>query len=118
MSKEKILEGNKLIAEFMMYSKFGDINLSHICTEEKLSFLEDYKYNSDWSCLMPVFDKFTKDFDISWRISSTLVSLYNPQTNIDGRWEINCPENIIVDAWRGVVSAIKDINQNKLNETN
>jgi hypothetical protein len=109
MSKEDVFNGNKIIAKFMMYSKFGDIDLSNMNELEKSYFLEECRYDLNWDYLMPVFNKFTKDFDISWKISSTMVSLYNPQTNLDGRWEINCPENVIIDAWKGALSFTKTL---------
>jgi hypothetical protein len=97
----------EIIAEFMKFSKCGKVDLSHICIEEKSHFLGEVNYKESWDWLMPVFDKLTRDYDISWRISSTEVRTYNPQLNIDGRWEVNCPENIIVDAYRAVLSNIK-----------
>ena len=115
MNKKEIFEGNKLIAEFMdgkVKSDLFQIDEGWIwLPHENMCKINSLRYNFSWDWLMPVFDKFTSKFNISWKISSTMVSIYNPNTNINGRFEINCPENIIIDAWRGVISTIKDINK-------
>lgn len=61
MTKEQIIEGNKLIAEFMgeRFEDFnGSIALSH--EEEGVWYYDPVvylDYNSDWSLLMPVVEK-------------------------------------------------------------
>ena len=62
MTREEILEGNKLIAEFMGFSNVEVFNnsllLSHpiegIWYYDPLWYLD---YHKDWSILMPVVDK-------------------------------------------------------------
>jgi hypothetical protein len=50
MSKEEILEGNKLIAEFMDKPEWGnEFNVSHV------------KYHFSWDWLMPVYIKIAKE---------------------------------------------------------
>lgn len=110
MKENDILDKNEKvqIASFMRFSKSGKQDFSNICDIEKQCFIDECNYLS-WEYLMPVFEKFTRDFDISWRISSDCVRTHNPQTNISGCWEINCPENIIIDAYRAAISNIKSL---------
>ena len=64
MTNQEILEGNKLIAEFMQYSDIDCHECKHsgVCnhlqcglsTQEKI---EQFKFNSSWDWLMEVIDK-------------------------------------------------------------
>ena len=64
MTKEKILEGNKIIAEFMQYSDIDCHECKHsgVCnhlqcglsTQEKI---EQFKFHSSYDWIMPVVEK-------------------------------------------------------------
>ena len=82
----QIIEGNKLIAEFMEFP-----------TAETAGRINDdaAKYHSSWDWLMPVVEKIGKsDFGSNEPLAS--VSLYSP----------------IYLVWKNVVEAIKDYNKN------
>lgn len=56
MTQEEIVEGNKLIAEFMGIDYDKTANIS----DGTSSYHENIKYNSSWSWLMPVIEKMEK----------------------------------------------------------
>jgi hypothetical protein len=72
MSEEEILEGNKLIAEFMGYKY---INPKDSCdrwgwylngdNSTSINYLKELKYHSSWDCLMPVVEKIESILSIS-----------------------------------------------------
>jgi hypothetical protein len=77
MSEQEIIEGNKLIAEFMgvdFYDKYFNINLhDSLYTRDNYNLFinmimelhpNDLKYNSSWDWLIPVIDKI-EDLDVS-----------------------------------------------------
>ena len=110
MKENNILDKTEKVqfASFMKFSKSGKHDFSNICDSEKQCFIDDCNYLS-WDYLIPVFEKLTRDFDISWRISSDCVRTNNPKTNTSGCWEINCPDYIIIDAYRAAISNIKSL---------
>ena len=132
MTPDEIIEGNKLIAEFMglnfsdvfdtcrnnLYDGTGHRNpeyldnpINHIC------------YHNSWDYLMPVYEKISYNLDFGWRISSTEIRIYShcgqPQGDYDGRWFVDDLHNIIYDAHRSIVTFITWYNkQEKSNEEN
>jgi hypothetical protein len=121
MTQEEILEGNKLIAEFMgaklitddpnfmggnvpffRLAKFNDIERNY--TKYEL------KYHSSWDWLMPVVEKIEKE--LFWQIE-----LYRNQCKIwhetDGKTLWRETESKIQSTWLAVVEFIKWENKNK-----
>lgn len=78
MSEQEVLEGNKLIAEFMgiKQNDFGHwINKDHLLGSQSKLFDFELKYHSSWDWLMPVVEKIEKD------------TVYDLTTNYDKRYE-------------------------------
>lgn len=117
MTQKEILEGNRLIAEFMG----GIYKSDRFVIDDGWVFLPFHnmqqikrlKYNSSWDWLIPVYNKFTSDLDIAWKITSKGVFIHNHNNGYNSLFEVNCPENVIVDAYRGAVNFIKWYNKNK-----
>lgn len=136
-----IEEGNMLIADFMNYVRVEEKYSSLPCfyypsseghmqiTDEDFSEPDfdvtnfaftkyNLGYDSSWDWLLPVYNKLSLEMDIAWEITSKGVRIYSHSgqyaENFDGCWTINCPENVIADAWKAVVEFI--IYYNQLNE--
>lgn len=130
MSKEEVLESNKLIAAFMGFNQKLSDNKYKIPSEPgygKLSdiiFIDSCEYNSSLDWLMPVIEKIeglenVRINEITIGIVSTMIYARNRETN-----EFYQPMNYSVGETRldrtynAVVEFIKWYNQNKSNETN
>jgi|SRR6185312_15737930 len=59
MKENEILEGNKLIAEFMG-AVFAETQINIPSKDGQWYFIEDLKYNYSWDWLMPVVEKIKK----------------------------------------------------------
>ena len=119
MSKEEILESNKLIAEFMgglFKSNKFTINDGWVWLPfENMCKITSLRYNSSWDWLMPVIEKI-ESFGYRWEVGMSTTSPYH-YCKI---WSIGSIEGISSsDAIYGaVIKFIKWYNQNKSNETN
>ena len=139
MNKEEIEAGNKIIAEWVGLKQVMWPDEKELMWVNK-NFIEDFtdfenfsndskfdwagslpqttklQYHCDWNWLMGVYIKLSVELDIGWKITSKYVNIYThigqPVGDFDGRWGINCPDNVIVDAWRAIVSFIKWHNDN------
>lgn len=105
MTTEEILEGNKLIAEFMKLD-YSDAPSDGTCNSDE-SYL---KYHYDWNWLMPVVEK----------IENTIVDNIELSTQIEGSscvvlgTHIFCESDTKIEAtWLAVVKFIKWYNQNR-----
>ncbi len=120
MEQEKIIEGNKLIAEFMGMIPFE--NPYRKITKEdgfyrrfnedgSIDIIGDLNFNLSWDWLMPVVEKID-GFDgvtVTMRGSKTVIIL-NDHKNI------SCHTIVRINStWRVVVDFIKWYNQNNKN---
>lgn len=95
---------DELIAEFMGY------------TVTPITDLTGY-YQKSWDNLMPVYNELTSRLDIAWKITSKGVHIHNHGGGFEGKWEINCPEAVIIDAYRAIVGFIKWYNEQSTHTT-
>lgn len=118
MTTEEIVEGNRLIAEFMGYKQrengglfWGNDGLGGL-------YPKDLKYHSSWDWLMPVVEKIINSNCSSaelcgeWYLNSSKYSfsMLNDQTN---SCEGNSKNSLIEATWLAVVEFIKWYNENK-----
>lgn len=71
MSEQEIIEGNKLIAEFIgiKQNDFGHwINKDHLLGSQSKLFDFELKYHSSWDWLMPVVEKIENDLQDSFNV--------------------------------------------------
>lgn len=112
--KEKaIIEGNRLIAEFMGAS-FDDLgNVSFVMPADGIGLAgcgqHAIKYHSSWDWLMPVVEKIEK-LGYGFVIIGEQTEIY---TNYDGQLFVEDGETKIESVWKVVISFIKWYNQNK-----
>ena len=128
MNKEEILEGNKLIAEFIEYTPIylnSNYNrLKCFCDEyitcpqcRGLEEAETYGYfHSSWDWLMPVVIKMASMKEYISKYESFYIE-GNPIAcfSTSDIYDVNLNLQIL---WNEVIEFIKWYNQNKLNETN
>jgi hypothetical protein len=121
MTDEEILEGNKLIAEFIGWKEYQDSlnsNKGRIVMEfpgKKSVFLDMMKYHSSWDWLMPVVEKIEKNGAIvemwgslGWNCRIWVMENGEKKVNLlDGD-----KETLIEAAFPVVVEFIKWYNQN------
>ena len=105
MSKEEILEGNKLIAEFMDEPEW--------CNEFNVL---DVKYHSSWDWLMPVVEKIAKSkypiyLYFSHIQNSCIVHELNNDIAIIRESESSRLESPLLSAYKAVIEFIKWHNQ-------
>lgn len=113
MKEEKVIEGNRLIAEFLghKFQKSGNFKHPYIQINTNIIFDNELEYHSNWKELMPVVEKIV---DISGFI------------NIDDMeekqyWVLNNLTSMRITAhiqwvWKAVVNYIKWYNENILFE--
>ena len=133
MKTSEIIEGNKLIAEFMngIYSEnanawgFGNARIEHKTKiiqgkkYENLVWAErwevELKYHSSWDWLIPVVEKI-ESLNNYTRIETPINKKELRQTycNIDGKEEFKTYSKSKIEAlWLAVVEFIKWYNENK-----
>lgn len=98
MEKQKILEGNKLIAEFMGYVVLEAGYRSKDLERNELQ-IDDLKYQKSWDCLMPVVEKIEKyvcKYNLKERFCMGMLSILTP----------------IEDVYKEVIEFIKWYNKN------
>jgi hypothetical protein len=111
---------NKLLAQFMQWEiveNQGELFVD--CHPEKeqapLQLLNEMF--KDWESIMVVYNNLSIKLDVAWEITSKGVRIYThagqPIGDFDGTWKINCPKNVLLDAYRAVVEFIKWYNKNK-----
>ena len=138
MTDKEIIEGNKLIAEFMgikevqsSYDSYGQLtpiwytkndvfksNVYSVPNKSFAEFLKKAKYSSSWDWLMPVVEKINKDyvFDVSRNYVRIYdINDYNEQDDtIYVIYQFLCDDKKLIDlVWLGVVEFIKWYNKNK-----
>ena len=122
MKKEEILEGNKIIAEFMD-KKFVGSNGEHIDIEFQGRPLTAH-YHTSWDWLLPVYKKLVTQLkklssDIKSYKGCSWVSKQATLKHID---DCDCAIRCeiwgvrIIDAFNGIVETIKWYNENKDNK--
>ena len=112
MTKEEILEGNRLIAEFMGLKPkmlnpdqyyWSDAQFFHTVndTPEKVmdDIVEYVKYRTSWDWIMPVVNKIGKDFDVD--------SLLKSENFLCMR--DNCVWGDPEGVWRSVIEMINEL---------
>lgn len=120
MDTTKINKNNNLITVFL------DKDIGHDFMVLKDQRWVRTKYHESWDWLMPVYDYLTLKHDVAWKITSKGVRIYThlgqPIGDFDGRWEMNCPKDVLLDAYRGIIQFItwynKQINEQSSNISN
>lgn len=112
MTEEQILEGNKLIAEFMMavamppngQLHFKETHIfkpkgrSNLCHEAMVCMPEDLEYHSSWDWLIPVIDKITS--------MDEYIAYKNHTSNIVNDGGIYINTKYIINTWKEVIEFI------------
>ena len=122
MKQEEIIENNKLIAEFIGIEYIeGDCNQKWRLTNSPIhkvtmsSHSVHLHFDVSWDWLMPVYNKLSLKHDIGWKITSKYINIYThagqPIGDFNGMFEINCPQNVMSDAYRAIVAFIKWYNK-------
>ena len=117
MTTEEIIEGNKLIAEFMTgetyntfyLPEFGQYFNSYGQIEYTETFSPDeLKYHSSWGWLMPVVEKIkqTKQADIIIHAKNLVQISYNKET------KTYFSGSLLEDVWSACTEFVKWYNQN------
>ena len=119
----EIIEGNKLIAEFMGWSKSPYEHLPNkMYKDDKGIHVDQLKYNSSWDWLMPVVEK-VEEFGYPTLVKS---DYYRKKLDYEvcifqkGTGELLIENDFggqtkIMTTWRAVVEFIRWYNQNKEN---
>lgn len=108
MKTQEIIEGNKLIKQFMEIDVFT-------YGSWKQDQLTEGKYHSSWDWLMPVVLKINTmdNFDYSVKIFTMDCQIENSKGEIIARCECKYnPDELINSVWEAVVEFIKWYNQN------
>lgn len=103
MKEEVIIEGNKLIAEFMGYEYIGGDVMHYPYLrkgDEIIAVHNDVCYHSSWDWLMPVVHKITGEIQQDYPLKTTMI------TDL----AIHTPRE---DVWEAVVEFIKWYNSQK-----
>lgn len=113
METREILEGNKLIAEFLGYdtSKHWWYNLKGGLPAIKA---ENIKYHSSWNELMPIVEKIAKKYNvrITWMPSAINVTYIERDDVFDDEIASMGGMSAIENTWYAVVNFIKWANKN------
>ena len=112
MIDKKIIEGNKLLAEFMGLEIITD-DISYFDTNYRTL----RKYDSDWSALMPVVEKI-KTLNYAVTITQNICTIRacimgdrTVRAHQSGNYKT--PNTKIYNTWLAVIQFIKWYNQNK-----
>lgn len=127
MTQQEILEGNKLIAEFMG-SSFKTYKKGHIRKDSvTVCYFDDgmspfsggvsiknLKFHSSWDWLMPVVEKIEKDYWVTVTTTRGIsaVSIHQPKLAYEKIARVDSA-NKIEAVWLAVVEFIKWYNENK-----
>jgi hypothetical protein len=85
MTEQEILEGNKLIAEFMGYKYFPNNSLNGIKgvyekEGKSLMLITDFTYHSSWDWLMPVVEKIgSLECVYHWELTQNTFTIYSDE---------------------------------------
>lgn len=106
MTEEKILDGNKLIAEFMGAKYNSKLDLVNLGANHKLVGINELQYHSSWDWIMPVVEKIHSDTDFWVTIYYRSCKVF--PMNIGVEMEILIEEKPTIEAvWIAVVEFIK-----------
>ena len=114
MSKEEILESNKLIAEFMYNDSFYEAKDECYCEDKSGCidfYIEDAKYSKSWDWLMPVVEKIVNHIDVNKVTWLTRQQIFGNLYSAISTVSLN-------NIYLATIEFIKWYNQNKLNESN
>lgn len=119
MTAEEIIQGNKLIAEFMGYELYNGLFI-HSESETPIGntfYPDQSKYHSSWDWLMPVVEKMeSKGFEVqigrSLFVKNTNYCMIHDIGNAFCIEHEDVADKIIV-VYRAVIEFIKWYNQNK-----
>lgn len=116
MSEQEIIEGNKLIAEFMGWEISGPGFASgYENPHNAYCHFEDLQFYSSWDWLMPVLTNIEKNFWVTTttRRGYSAVSIHQPQKGYEKIARVDS-ENKLEATWSAIVEFIKWYNtQNK-----
>lgn len=135
MKQEEILKGNLMIALFMEWkidNSFPDKDKVYRSPNNDLELTTTFKFNSDWSKLMPVIDKIGKtiipkewlnagwDLSIHYSIHSVGTSFeigdhdrHISDSGIEAKEWLNISKEPITKTWLAVIEFIKWYNEQK-----
>ena len=110
MQEQEIIEGNKLIVEFIGYKFIEDGHQYWRLSDKHLLLENELKYHSSWDWLMPVVLKINTmdNFDYSVKIFTMDCQIENSKGEIIVRCECKYnPDELINSVWEAVVEFIK-----------
>lgn len=128
MNNQEILEGNKLIAEFLGFEFKNGITQNEVfytLEKEHPIYLQGYsykcaKFHSSWDWLMPVVEKIqnlyrtSEYFGALINISTTHISISCADFNYcDSKPQKDWEPFDIIRVWKAVIEFIKWYNKNK-----
>ncbi len=112
MKKEEIIEGNKLIAEFMggEFNERQSFVYFKLPVNKAYSVLDDLKYHSSWDWLMPVVEKIEKgNFGVKQCRKVVEIYIDDTKENIIHSKHRNRIESL----WYAIIEFINWYNKNK-----
>lgn len=106
MEDKEILEGNKLIAEFM-----GSIIINETVFRLNIPIIKvsELQYHKSWNFLMPIVEEISADYDFSIQFYDSDCIAYAYRRNIE-QTEICSSGNFephILNVWKAVIGFIK-----------
>jgi hypothetical protein len=117
MTAQEVLNGNKLIAEFMGYVYIGGSGLFYVDSNKQAWAIERVQFHSSWDWLMPVVEKiesmerkYDTDSKISfrWRVEIKRQTCYIQYCFTGKGKELLIDANTKIEAvWVAVVEFIK-----------
>lgn len=115
MSKEEILENNKLIAEFMGFDFFKSIRYTTKTFDSTLKYLQYFKFHQSWDWLIPVVSKIDNIYKDLYKdaYANKIPVSYEIETSFA---DVIC-RNITTELnhlYERVIEFIKWYNQNKI----
>lgn len=110
MAQEQILEGNKLIAEFMggellegrQNNVFWFKEHHHVLTAHKAINQHAFKYHSSWDWIMPVVEKINASHTVKIKNNTCSIRLIVEETT---------ESTLIKSVWKVVVEYVKYYNE-------
>lgn len=122
MTKQEITEGNKLIAEFMGFTKptNGRLEIIKVPIELELKYraihiaIKDLKYHSSWDWLMPVVEKIESELynDLKFCVNMAFKECVIAEVDDDFYVFYQESESKIKAVWKAVVQFIDWYNIN------
>lgn len=124
MTEEQILDYNKMCSEFLYPNAKEEYDSDEISIEDGMfikgmlifGHFHMMKFHSDWNWIMKVLNKIAS-LDLGWKVTSKYVNIYShsgdPRGEFDCKFEMNCPQDVIVDTVKTINQFLIWYNNNK-----